>query len=88
LIQRLEDTNIHQVNDIEIEKPDEQSLLDMVRSRQSSYYEGVIEGVYLRRQKDGKTIDRAKIVRSDFIAGDEHWNRRGVIPNAVMEYRW
>jgi atypical dual specificity phosphatase len=88
LSQRLEDTNIHQVNNIEIEKPDEQSLLDMVCSRQSSYYEGVIEGVYLRRQKDGKTIDRAKIVRSDFIAGDEHWNRRGVIPNTVLEYRW
>jgi atypical dual specificity phosphatase len=88
LSERLEGTNIHQVNVIETEKPDEQSLLDMVRSRQSSYYEGVIEGAYLRRQKDGKTIDRAKIVRSDFIAGDEHWNRRGVIPNVVMEYRW
>lgn len=88
LSERLQGTNIHQVKEIEVEKADEQSLLHIVRSRQSSYYEGVVEGVYLRRQKDGKTIDRAKIVRSDFIAGDEHWNRRGVTPNIVMAYRY
>ena len=87
LSERLRCTKLHQVKDIEVEKPDEQSLLDIVRTRQSIYYEGVVEGVYLRRQKDGKTIDRAKIVRSDFIAGDEHWNRRGVTPNIVMTYR-
>ncbi|KAI4760905.1 hypothetical protein E4T52_07039 [Aureobasidium sp. EXF-3400] len=86
LSERLEGTNIHQVRSVEIEKLDEQSLIDIVRSRESSYYEGIIEGVYLRRQKDGKTIDRAKIVRSDFIAGDEHWNRRGMTPNVVMGY--
>lgn len=87
LSERLKGTNIHQVKHIQVEKADELSLLHIVRSRQSSYYEGVVEGVYLRRQKDGKTIDRAKIVRSDFIAGDEHWNRRGVTPNVVMGYR-
>ncbi|THY75353.1 hypothetical protein D6C86_03755 [Aureobasidium pullulans] len=81
---RLSGTNIHQVNDLELpETLNEQSLLDIVRSRQSIYYDGIVEGVYLRRQKDGKTIDRAKIVRSDFIAGDEHWNRRGITPNVV-----
>ena len=88
LSERLKGTNIHQVREIEVEKADEQSLVHIVRSRQSSYYEGIVEGVYLRRQRDGKTIDRAKIVRSDFIAGDEHWNRRGVTPNIVMAYRW
>ncbi|CAD0112207.1 unnamed protein product [Aureobasidium uvarum] len=86
LSEKIRGTNIRQVNRLEIESLDEQSLLDLVRTHQSSYYEGVIEGVYLRRQKDGKTIDRAKIVRSDFIAGDEHWNRRGVVPNNVMVY--
>ncbi|THY03619.1 hypothetical protein D6D01_10196 [Aureobasidium pullulans] len=81
---RLSGTNIHQVNDSELpETLNEQSLLDIVRSRQSIYYDGIVEGVYIRRQKDGKTIDRAKIVRSDFIAGDEHWNRRGITPNVV-----
>ncbi|KAI4842859.1 hypothetical protein E4T45_08877 [Aureobasidium sp. EXF-8846] len=86
LSERLKDTNIHQVKVVDMEKLDEQFLLDIVRTRQSSYYEGVVEGVYLRRQKDGKTIDRAKIVRSDFIAGDEHWNRRGVTPNTMTGY--
>jgi atypical dual specificity phosphatase len=86
LSERLKDTNIHQVKVVDAEKLDEQSLLDIVRSRQSSYYDGVVEGIYLRRQKDGKTIDRAKIVRSDFIAGDEHWSRRGVTPNIMIGY--
>ncbi|KEQ79892.1 hypothetical protein M438DRAFT_282875 [Aureobasidium pullulans EXF-150] len=84
LSERLNGTNIYQVNDLEVpETLNEQSLLDIVRSRQSIYYDGIVEGVYLRRQKDGRTIDRAKIVRSDFITGDEHWNRRGITPNVV-----
>ncbi|KAG9663897.1 hypothetical protein KCU64_g1038, partial [Aureobasidium melanogenum] len=86
LSERLNGTNIHQVSQLEVQSLDEQSLLDVVRTRKSGFYDGVIEGVYLRRQKDGKTIDRAKIVRSDFIAGDEHWNRRGVTPNIVEGY--
>ncbi|KAH0280244.1 hypothetical protein KCU91_g1165, partial [Aureobasidium melanogenum] len=86
LSKRLNGTNIHQVSQLEVQSLDEQSLLDVVRTRKSGFYDGVIEGVYLRRQKDGKTIDRAKIVRSDFIAGDEHWNRRGVTPNIVEGY--
>ncbi|KAH0360352.1 hypothetical protein KCU65_g9437, partial [Aureobasidium melanogenum] len=87
LCERLEGTNIHQVGRLELENLDEQSLVDLVRTQKSSFYDGIIEGVYLRRQKDGKTIDRAKIVRSDFIAGDEHWNRRGVVPNTVIAYQ-
>ncbi|KAI4731835.1 hypothetical protein E4T49_00165 [Aureobasidium sp. EXF-10728] len=86
LRERIRGTNIHQVGRLEVESLDEQSLLELVQTHQSSYCEGIIEGVYLRRQRDGKTIDRAKIVRSDFIAGDEHWNRRGVVPNTVMGY--
>ncbi|KAG9693539.1 hypothetical protein KCU95_g7035, partial [Aureobasidium melanogenum] len=86
LSERLKGTNIHQVSRLEPESLDEQSLIDLVRTQKSSFYDGVIEGVYLRRQKDGKTIDRAKIVRSDFIAGDEHWNRRGVVPNTFIAY--
>lgn len=86
LSERLDGTNIHQVRRLELENLDEQSLLELVQTQESSFYNGVIEGVYLRRQKDGRTIDRAKIVRSDFIAGDEHWNRRGVTPNTVIAY--
>ncbi|KAI5197327.1 hypothetical protein E4T38_08041 [Aureobasidium subglaciale] len=83
LSRRLEGTGIHQVNKLELEDLSEAALLELVQTHQSSYYAGVIEGVYLRRQRYGKTIDRAKIVRSDFIAGDEHWNRRGIVANVV-----
>lgn len=85
LSKRLEGTNIQQVRRVDPpEKVDEQSLLEVVRTERSNYYDGVIEGVYLRREEDGKTVDRAKIVRSDFIAGDERWNRGTIVPNKLI----
>ncbi|KAI5196682.1 hypothetical protein E4T39_07699 [Aureobasidium subglaciale] len=83
LSERIGGTGINQVNKLDLENLDKNSLLDLVRSHRSSYYDGILEGVYLRRQRGGKTIDRAKIVRSDFIVGDEHWNRRGIVANVV-----
>ncbi|KAH8591103.1 hypothetical protein B0O99DRAFT_633140 [Bisporella sp. PMI_857] len=43
----------------------------------SSFYDGLVEGVYVRfeDEKRSMTIDRGKIVRSDFIAGNEHWTK-------------
>jgi len=41
------------------------------------------EGVYVRRQRGLWTVDRAKIVRPHFIAGNEHWTRGGVKINEL-----
>lgn len=51
----------------------------------SCFYAGTVEGVYLRKEKGGHLIDRAKIVRSDFISGDEHWTKGGVTQNQLRK---
>lgn len=52
---------------------DERSLRDLVHKLPSAYSDGLAEGIYLRREKGDKVIDRAKIVRPDFKAGNDGW---------------
>ncbi|GAB7348945.1 hypothetical protein MBLNU459_g7630t2 [Dothideomycetes sp. NU459] len=84
LSKRLAGTDISQVNAIPTpEILDRRSLPDLAKTVPSIYYNGLIEGLYVRRQQDGKTIDRAKIVRSDFISGNDHWSRGKIVQNRV-----
>ncbi|KAJ3180058.1 hypothetical protein HDU87_002282 [Geranomyces variabilis] len=62
---------------------DEKTLCEAVVAHQSQYYDGVVEGFYLRKEKDGVLVDRAKIVRSDFIAGNDHWTKGLLTENNV-----
>ena len=62
---------------------------------QSSFYSGPVEGVYLRCDADAQTdgafvkqpgkkvlVDRAKIVRPDFLQQiDEQWTRKQFVKN-------
>jgi atypical dual specificity phosphatase len=45
--------------------------------KQSLYYDGLIEGVYVRFEDEKRTVtlDRGKIVRPDFLSGNEHWTK-------------
>lgn len=43
----------------------------------SQFYDGPVEGVVLRHCDDTRVVSRAKVVRSNFIAGNEHWTRQG-----------
>jgi atypical dual specificity phosphatase len=73
LEKRLSTTTIQQVPLIEkrifTKLDDFKSLMKL----KSKFYDGLIEGVYLRLCNDESTIQRAKIVRSDFICGNTHW---------------
>ncbi|KAF8304824.1 hypothetical protein DL93DRAFT_2090068 [Clavulina sp. PMI_390] len=51
-----------------------QRLLDMVQ-RRSLFYDGRIEGVYVKLERDGTLVQRGKVVRGDFIAGNDHWSK-------------
>ncbi|KAL1916184.1 uncharacterized protein VTP21DRAFT_5801 [Calcarisporiella thermophila] len=42
-----------------------------------------LEGIILRWEDGGWLKERAKIVREDFITGDEHWSRRNIRWNGV-----
>ncbi len=50
----------------------------------SRFAEGPAEGVYVRREADGRLVRRAKLVRAEFVqAIDEHWSRRQLEPNEL-----
>ncbi len=56
------------------------ATLDKLKSlvqTESKFYPGTIEGIYIRcfEPNSNKLKLRGKIVRSDFICGDEHWTK-------------
>lgn len=51
----------------------------------SQFYAGPVEGVYIRRCNDeGWLTARGKIVRSDFLCGNEFWTKGGLQPNSKV----
>lgn len=87
LSQKLQGSGIYQVPTLPLpERLNGPSLKTLVQELPSAYYNGFAEGIYLRREKGDKLIDRAKIVREDFKAGNNKWSRgvkRGMILNVV-----
>lgn len=50
----------------------------------SRFTDGPAEGLYVRREMDGRLQRRAKVVRAEFIqAIDEHWSRRALESNQL-----
>ena len=62
--------------------PTDDVLRAMVQSK-SSFYDGRVEGVYVKVERDTRVAFRGKIVRDDFIAGNEHWTRGGLRVNGL-----
>lgn len=61
-------------------------LKDMV-SGVSSYSDGPREGIVVRLCVEGKLVARTKLVRSDFISGNERWNRTAKLAtNSVVTH--
>ncbi|KAI0701247.1 ATP dependent DNA ligase [Cerioporus squamosus] len=50
----------------------------------SKFYDGPVEGVYVKVEKQGRVVSRGKVVRADFISGKEHWSRGPLRLNAVQ----
>lgn len=60
------------------------SLTDIVRDAHSAYRAGPLEGIVIRRERDGWLEQRAKLVRADFTQNIEaHWRQRGIEWNRV-----
>jgi len=58
-------------------------ILRLVERKSAFAVDTPAEGVYVRLQRGLWTVDRAKIVRPQFIAGNEHWTRGGVTVNEL-----
>jgi ATP-dependent RNA circularization protein (DNA/RNA ligase family) len=51
----------------------------------SALTDGAPEGLYVRRETDGRLLQRAKLVRAEFVqAIDEHWSRRRLEANHLV----
>lgn len=81
----LADTNISMVPIIyEGPRPSDRILKEMVQ-RQSQFYDGPVEGIYVKEERNGLVANRGKIVRSDFTAGiTEHWDRVAMRKNGFI----
>ncbi|KDR85813.1 hypothetical protein GALMADRAFT_234907 [Galerina marginata CBS 339.88] len=62
--------------------PTDTELLQMIQ-QPSAFYEGRVEGVYVKVEVNGHVKLRGKVVRSDFIAGNEHWTRGRIRVNGL-----
>jgi hypothetical protein len=84
LLEKLKNTEIIPVRNI-YEGPikTEKQLLDMLKLK-SEYTDSIIEGIYLKININDKVEHRSKIVRNDFIAGNEHWNKGIITQNKCI----
>ena len=82
---RLHGINLSLVREIyrgEIKK--EQEILDMLQLPSVHASNGRVERVHLKIFEGDYVKERSKIVRQDFLSGNEHWTRGGVEPNRVQ----
>lgn len=61
----------------------EGEILGMVQG-QSKFYDGRMEGIYVKIEKNSCVISRGKVVRKDFIAGNEHWTKGQLRINSIV----
>lgn len=81
----LESTAIHMVPVIlEGRIPNDEELRGMVQ-KQSLFWDGKREGIYLKIERAGRVVFRGKVVRGDFIPGNEHWTRGNIRVNGIEE---
>jgi atypical dual specificity phosphatase len=83
---KLEGTSIKLIPIIKHDKfKSDADLVKLVHNK-SKFYDGEIEGLYVRRCNDRWLEERAKIVRSDFICGDDHWSKGILTKNKLAGY--
>ena len=84
--QIMSTTSIHflkpLVNDPESYNTKEK-LIMFLQNKRSEFSDSLIEGIYIRIDQDGYLKDRAKIVRGDFVCGNEEWSKHHITPNIV-----
>lgn len=51
---------------------------------QSNYYNGPVEGIYIRVNSEEFLEYRSKIVRTDFLSSEEHWTKGSFIKNKII----
>jgi protein-tyrosine phosphatase/adenylate kinase family enzyme len=50
----------------------------------SAYYDGPMEGIYIRICEDSHTTQRGKVVRTNFLSSDNHWSKNILVKNIIL----
>lgn len=82
---RLDGTGISQVPLLaQMEQVTREEVMRMLAGK-SKYGEGKVEGVYVRWEDADRrwTERRGKVVRGDFIAGNDHWTKGNLVLNGI-----
>jgi len=58
-------------------------LKELATKTKSAFTDGLVEGVYIRRDGPMYNEARCKIVRTDFLASETHWSKAAVVKNIV-----
>jgi len=86
LVNKLKDTNIHYVREIYRGKiKDKNQLLKLIEQK-SAYTDDRVEGIYLKIFENNYVKSRCKLVRNDFLSGNEHWSK-GIIKKNTIQYK-
>jgi atypical dual specificity phosphatase len=83
LEKKLENTNIKLVRVMNEGTFDKQHLLKLIEMK-SNYTDSRVEGIYLKAFDGDYVKYRSKLVRNDFISGNQHWSKNIVEPNNLM----
>jgi atypical dual specificity phosphatase len=89
LLDKLKDTSIIPVRSIyEGKIRDRDQLLTMINAT-SQYTDTRVEGIYLKMYQGDYVESRCKLVRNDFLEGNQHWSKRKVEKNklSIMRYK-
>jgi len=86
---RLESTTIKSVPLLGKDIFSKEQLLQLLE-HQSSFYDGPLEGIYIRREEDGYLTLRSKIVRPSFLQSEDmetHWSKHNLVKN-IIDYNY
>lgn len=62
--------------------PPDAELVRLVQ-QQSMFWDGRVEGIYAKVERNGRVVTRGKVVRGDFISGNEHWTKGNLRVNGI-----
>lgn len=82
LEQKLEGTQIQIVRVMYQGLINKKQLLELIE-QPSEYTNSRVEGVYLKVFEEKYVKYRSKLVRNDFLTGNQHWSKREVQPNQL-----
>ncbi|MCO5601314.1 hypothetical protein L7F22_055433 [Adiantum nelumboides] len=83
----LKTTSLHAVHELKVQRNNGLSMktAEQLVCTQSMYYNGMVEGVYVRWENDMWTVERAKVVRPDFVCGNKDWKKGQIMRNQLIK---